>query len=252
LSKIFTEDPEKMYELFFDIKGGKSVAWSQNEKEHDLLQAIKSFFAAQGFREDLDEIWEEQNYVTFVKEMLKIANTQPAKEKLIPYSEELAEKMRVAFRKAIISCDVYIMANHPNGKYVDKIDCFIKIIKDDIETIFAPYHGEKLYGNILEFAVLLEEYVASLTNDDFSSVLFSDYSIHRAELDADYVRLGVLFREICDGTLFPIKSAHIFSEDCDESVKELFLSNPDGEPVEILDDATQVPKRRVYRRKKSL
>jgi len=232
-SKNFYEDQEtlnKMYSVFFDLNNENSVASKQGEDEPELLKVIKKFMEQYKF--DLKDIWDCADYEVFVRGLLQKANEKPGKDESIPYSDELSERMIVIFIKAIISCDVYLLVNHPNIDSKSKLNKFVEIIKTEIEIEFEQHKEERTYDKIMEFTRLLEHYADSLTHNDYNeaSYKFSEYSSGRASSDRDYLRLGKLYRGLTGGRLFPIMNASLISEGCDEELREIFLSGiPDDE-----------------------
>jgi len=214
-------NPEELYKLAFEV-GGEEI-------EIKILGKLKYFFRE--YEELLKDIWASK-YKDFVMELLVRANVTPNKNKVMPNSDDLRERMIAIFRKAIASCDIYLLVNHPNIDSKSKLNDFLEIIKTEIEARFEQCKNEITYDRIMEFTRLLEHYANSLTYDDYNEAFsnFSDYSTIRASSDMDYLRLGKLYRELTGGRLFPIMNLSIISEGCDEELREIFLSGiPDDE-----------------------
>lgn len=241
LSRIFYLDDkkelEKIFNIFFDLTNKNSMAALYDEEGPKLLTDLQRTIEKATCRSEFEDIWEKE-YDVFVKEMLRRANIKPPRKKKRvpePTSEELTEQMRGIFLKAFAECDGYSLVHHPNRYAQEKIDRFVKIIGDEIECSSDLHRKEEIYSKIVEFTKIFDIYARSLTNDDYSQGLFSDYSAYRSSFDYDYRRLSILYREITGGTLFPIIDTIVVPEDCDEAVKAFFLLGQTASPVETVD-----------------
>ena len=209
----FRYNSAEFYDKVFNLCNEKSLAYKERLKygysnAEDLLETLKEVITALAYKDVLKDLWDKE-YKEFVMSMLKRANLQPPRKKnlsSIQQSKNAEEQMMTMFEHNVLQWNIIQTINQlkDDSFNIGAEEIFINFktaIESEMEKNFKEHKNELIYNKIIEFTHVLFDYLKWLKPRDENS-MFAAYSSYWQKSDYIPKRLGILYREICGGSLF--------------------------------------------------